>query len=132
MRRTLPGIYSGFAGDAVKCSKPWPLNGILTFKLPPLAMSGARSGTTEVTPGAVTNDDGGKPLGSSENEFARIFMEPQSWGLISGVADADRAARLIAACDKILETAAKSCSRWTEFPSKETSCRSRNQGHGMK
>ena len=47
-------------------------------------------------------DDDGKPLGASKNEFARIFMETQSWGLISGAADADRAERLIAACDKIL------------------------------
>jgi cellobiose phosphorylase len=49
-------------------------------------------------------DDDGKPLGSRENEFARIFMETQSWALISGAADAERARRLIASCDKILGT----------------------------
>ncbi len=49
-------------------------------------------------------DDSGKPLGSNRNEFARIFMETQSWALISGAADEDRAKRLIAACDEILGT----------------------------
>jgi cellobiose phosphorylase len=49
-------------------------------------------------------DDSGKPLGSHANEFARIFMETQSWALISGAADADRAERLIASCDEILDT----------------------------
>ena len=49
-------------------------------------------------------DDSGKPLGSHANEFARIFMETQSWALISGAADAGRAARLIESCDKILGT----------------------------
>ena len=49
-------------------------------------------------------DDDGKPLGSHANEFARIFMETQSWALISGAADAERADRLIASCDRILGT----------------------------
>ena len=49
-------------------------------------------------------DDNGKPLGSHANEFARIFMETQSWALISGAANADRARRLIESCDKILDT----------------------------
>ncbi|MEI8311215.1 MAG: hypothetical protein WCH98_10715 [Verrucomicrobiota bacterium] len=49
-------------------------------------------------------DDNGKPLGSHANEFARIFMETQSWALISGAADAGRAGRLIESCDKILGT----------------------------
>lgn len=51
-------------------------------------------------------DDNGKPLGSHQNEAARIFMETQSWALISGAANPHRARRLIASCDKILGTPA--------------------------
>ncbi len=49
-------------------------------------------------------DDNGKPLGSHRNEFARIFMETQSWALISGAASEERAERLIESCDDILGT----------------------------
>jgi cellobiose phosphorylase len=49
-------------------------------------------------------DDNGNALGSHQNEFARIFMETQSWGLISGAADEKRAQSLIQSCDDILDT----------------------------
>lgn len=49
-------------------------------------------------------DDSGRPVGSRGNEFARIFMEPQSWGLISGAASEERADQLIASCDELLGT----------------------------
>lgn len=49
-------------------------------------------------------DDDGQPLGASRNAFGKIFMETQSWALISGAADGDRARRLIASCDAILDT----------------------------
>ncbi len=51
-------------------------------------------------------DDQGKPLGSHKNEFARIFMETQSWALISGAANEERAERLIESSDNILGTPA--------------------------
>lgn len=51
-------------------------------------------------------DDNGNPVGSRSNEFARIFMESQSWALISGIADKERAETLIASCDRILGTKA--------------------------
>lgn len=49
-------------------------------------------------------DDNGNPIGSAENEFAQIFMESQSWALISGVANSERAETLIKACDRLLGT----------------------------
>lgn len=49
-------------------------------------------------------NDAGQPIGSQENRFARIFMEPQSWALICGAADDERAGQLIAACDRLLGT----------------------------
>lgn len=49
-------------------------------------------------------DDSGRAIGSSINEFAKIFMEPQCWALISGAADSERAKTLIESCDEILGT----------------------------
>ncbi|HEY1787984.1 MAG TPA: hypothetical protein VGJ73_07510 [Verrucomicrobiae bacterium] len=49
-------------------------------------------------------DDEAHPIGSHENRFARIFMEPQCWALIAGIADPERAAQLIDACDRLLLT----------------------------
>lgn len=49
-------------------------------------------------------DDDGQPIGSSSNEFGKIFMEPQSWALISGTADPERARHLVESCDAILAT----------------------------
>ncbi len=49
-------------------------------------------------------DDNGRPIGSKTNKYAKIFMEPQSWALISGVADEQRAKTLIKSCDDKLMT----------------------------
>jgi cellobiose phosphorylase len=49
-------------------------------------------------------DDNGNPLGSSQNDRASIFMEPQCWALISRIADTERSSKLIAACDELLLT----------------------------
>ncbi len=49
-------------------------------------------------------DDAGQAIGSSDNRFARIFMEPQCWALIAGIADAERAEKLERSCDEHLLT----------------------------
>lgn len=49
-------------------------------------------------------DDDGRPVGSSQNRFAKIFMEPQCWALIAGIAPPERATMLIESCDRILGT----------------------------
>jgi cellobiose phosphorylase len=49
-------------------------------------------------------DDEGRPVGSAQNRFAKIFMEPQCWALIAGIAPPERAARLIESCDQFLGT----------------------------
>ena len=48
--------------------------------------------------------DAGKPLGSNENKYAKMFMEPQCWSLISGVASEERANTLIKAMDEHMAT----------------------------
>ncbi len=49
-------------------------------------------------------DDDGRPIGSHANRFARIFMEPQCWALIAGIASPERASQLIDSCDRLLLT----------------------------
>lgn len=49
-------------------------------------------------------DDEGRPLGSHQNSAAQIFMETQSWALISGMADPSRSERLVASCDRLLDS----------------------------
>ena len=49
-------------------------------------------------------DDDARPIGSRENRFARIFMEPQCWALIAGIASPERARQLIDSCDRLLLT----------------------------
>lgn len=49
-------------------------------------------------------DDNGRPVGSRKNESAKIFLEPQSWALISGAANGERAKTLIGSCDEKLLT----------------------------
>ena len=49
-------------------------------------------------------DDDARPIGSYENRFARIFMEPQCWALIAGIASPERASQLIDSCDRLLLT----------------------------
>lgn len=49
-------------------------------------------------------DDSGRPIGAHDNKYARIFMEPQCWALITGAADETRTQTLLAACDELLGT----------------------------
>ena len=49
-------------------------------------------------------DDNGRPVGSHESRFAKIFMEPQCWALITGAADEARRAKLLESCDRLLLT----------------------------
>lgn len=49
-------------------------------------------------------DDDARPIGSHENRVASIFMEPQCWALIAGIASPERASLLIDACDRLLLT----------------------------
>ncbi|HSY16933.1 MAG TPA: hypothetical protein VK815_01300 [Candidatus Acidoferrales bacterium] len=49
-------------------------------------------------------DDDAQPIGSHENRFGRIFMEPQCWALIAGIASPERASQLIDSCDRLLLT----------------------------
>ncbi|MBQ3018490.1 MAG: hypothetical protein IJD89_06075, partial [Clostridia bacterium] len=48
--------------------------------------------------------DNGAPLGSKENKYAKMFMEPQCWSLISGVASEERANTIIKAMDEHMAT----------------------------
>jgi cellobiose phosphorylase len=51
-------------------------------------------------------DDNGAPVGSKENDQAQIFMEPQCWALIAGVADKNRIETIIQSLDEKLMTEA--------------------------
>ena len=48
--------------------------------------------------------DSGRELGSKDSKYAKIFIEPQCWALIAGVADKERADALISSMDEILDT----------------------------
>lgn len=47
---------------------------------------------------------GGKKIGSSESEGSKIFVNTQSWAILSGVAEKERIPDLLAAIDKYTET----------------------------
>ncbi|MDX2429999.1 MAG: hypothetical protein QNK35_03635 [Bacteroides sp.] len=49
-------------------------------------------------------DDNGRPIGSSSNEQGKIFLNAQSWAMISGIADEERTAASIVSSDKMLAT----------------------------
>lgn len=49
-------------------------------------------------------DDEGRPVGSSESREGKIFLNTQSWGIISGAATGKRAETLLRACDRELLT----------------------------
>ncbi len=49
-------------------------------------------------------DDDGKPVGSDKNKQGKIFLNTQSWALISGVADEERTNKLLNSVDKRLKT----------------------------
>ncbi|OGV41116.1 MAG: hypothetical protein A2X48_12210 [Lentisphaerae bacterium GWF2_49_21] len=48
------------------------------------------------------NDDG-KTLGSHKNKEGRLYLLPQAWSIISGIADADKGLHAMKSCDKYLE-----------------------------
>jgi cellobiose phosphorylase len=48
-------------------------------------------------------DEGG-PVGSHTNKEGSIFIEAQAWALIAGIADEERAGKLLAACGRMLGT----------------------------
>lgn len=49
-------------------------------------------------------DDNGRPIGSSSNEQGKIFLNAQSWAMISGIADPERCESSIRSADKLLST----------------------------
>jgi cellobiose phosphorylase len=49
-------------------------------------------------------DDNGKPVGSSENSEGKIFLNTQSWSLISGIADPEKQVKLIRSSNQMLLT----------------------------
>lgn len=49
-------------------------------------------------------DDDGNPVGSSTNEQGRIFLNAQSWALISGAADESQVDTMLNSCDEHLLT----------------------------
>ncbi len=49
-------------------------------------------------------DDNGRPIGSSVNGQGKIFLNAQSWALISGIADGERTASSIRSADALLST----------------------------
>lgn len=48
--------------------------------------------------------DDGKPVGTSEHKQGKIFLNAQSWSVISGIAPYDRAKSALASCKQHLET----------------------------
>jgi len=48
--------------------------------------------------------DSGRALGSKDNQYAKIFMEPQCWALIADVADPQRAETMLDSMDELLDT----------------------------
>lgn len=51
-------------------------------------------------------DDRGEPVGSNRNEEGKLYLNAQSWALISGVADENQCEALLAACREHLLTPA--------------------------
>jgi cellobiose phosphorylase len=49
-------------------------------------------------------NDEGEPIGSSRNRDGRIFLEPQAWAVLSGVATPERAAMCLESVDELLMT----------------------------
>ena len=53
----------------------------------------------------ATRDDGSW-IGAAENRYGRIFLNPQTWAILAGVASPERAARCLAAVEEHLVTEA--------------------------
>lgn len=49
-------------------------------------------------------DDSGRPVGSRSSKYAKIFMEPQCWALIAGLADDSRSEAILSSCEEWLGT----------------------------
>jgi cellobiose phosphorylase len=48
--------------------------------------------------------DEGEPVGSSKNEFGKIYHSVQAYAVLSGIADSDRAPKCLGAVDRLLMT----------------------------
>lgn len=49
-------------------------------------------------------DDNGRPIGSDKSEEGKIFLNAQSWAMISGIANEERTRQLIESSDEMLST----------------------------
>jgi cellobiose phosphorylase len=49
-------------------------------------------------------DDNGRAIGSRQNHQGKIFLNTQSWAMIAGIADENRAQQVIDSSDKMLKT----------------------------
>jgi len=49
-------------------------------------------------------DDAGRPLGSRTNRFGSVYLNPQSWAVISGIAERDRARQALLAAEARLQS----------------------------
>ncbi len=49
-------------------------------------------------------DDNGAPIGTHLDGEGQLFSESQGWALIAGIADKERAEKLLASCKKLLQT----------------------------
>ncbi len=62
-------------------------------------------------------DDNGKPFGVSARRYGRIFLNAQSWAVISGIAPAARKRQCLAAAARMLETTAGPITLTPPYPS---------------
>lgn len=60
-------------------------------------------------------DSDGTPLGSHKNEYGKIYINAQSWSLISGMAPSDRAEKALDSLNKILNTSKGIKISWPGF-----------------
>lgn len=49
-------------------------------------------------------DDEGEPFGSSKNREGKIYLNPQSWSILSGVVPEDRLSKVLKSVDTLLES----------------------------
>lgn len=60
-------------------------------------------------------DSDGTPLGSHKNEYGKIYINAQSWSLISGMAPSDRAEKALDSLNKLLNTSKGIKISWPGF-----------------
>ena len=49
-------------------------------------------------------DDDGRPIGSRKNKEGRIYIEPQTWAVMSGLAPAERARTCLESVERLMDT----------------------------